>query len=225
MKPTRLKGQLMVWKDDRGFGFIKPDDGGQEIFLHITAFNDVNRRPQVGDVIHYQLAVGENGKVRACNAFIEGATSQPAPKSSSSAFAERTRSQTASKSSSFMLEVLLLSLLPVLGAIKFALTTSNPMPLVLYPAMSLLTFVLYADDKSRARNGQWRVSEKTLHLCELTGGWLGAFVAQRRLRHKSSKGSYQVVFWVIVTVHIVFWVDWLFLGGTLISLILSSPGK
>lgn len=124
-----------------------------------------------------------------------------------------------------MLEVLLLSLLPLLGAINFALTTSNPIPLVLYPAMSLLTFVLYADDKSRARNGQWRVPEKTLHLCELAGGWLGAFVAQRRLYHKSSKSSYQVVFWVIVTVHIVFWVDWLFLGGTLISLILSSPGK
>lgn len=215
MKPTRHKGQLIVWKDDRGFGFIKADDGGQEIFLHITAFNDVNRRPQVSDVIHYQLAVGENGKVRAYNALIEGATSQPAPKSSSSAFAQRTRTQTASKSSSFMLEVLLLSLLPVLGAIKFALTTSNPMPLVLYPAMSLLTFVLYADDKSRARNGQWRVPEKTLHLCELTGGWLGAFVAQRRLYHKSSKSSYQVVFWLIVIIHTGFWVAWLCLGEML----------
>jgi uncharacterized membrane protein YsdA (DUF1294 family)/cold shock CspA family protein len=225
MKPTRRKGQLMVRKDDRGFGFIKPDEGGQEVFVHITAFKDVNRRPQVGDVIHYQLAVGENGKVRACNAFIEGATSQPSPKPSSSAFAERTRSQTASKSSSFILEVLLLSILPLLGAINFALTTSNLIPLVLYPGMSLLTFVLYAHDKSRARNGQWRVPEKTLHLCELAGGWLGAFVAQRRLYHKSSKGSYQVVFWVIVTVHIVFWVDWLFLGGMLMSQILSSPGK
>lgn len=221
MKPAMRKGELTVWKDDRGFGFIKPDDGGLEVFLHITAFKDVNRRPQVGDVIHYQLAVGKNGKVRACNAFIEEATSQPAPKSLSSAFAARTTSQTASKSSSFMLEVLFLSILPVVGAIKLALTTSNPIPLVLYPVMSLLTFALYADDKSRARKGQWRLPEKTLHLCELLGGWLGAFVAQRRLRHKSSKGSYQVVFWVIVAVHIVFWLDWLLLGGTLMSLILK----
>jgi uncharacterized membrane protein YsdA (DUF1294 family) len=120
------------------------------------------------------------------------------------------------------LEVLFLSLVPLLGAINFAWTTSNPIPLVIYPAMSMLTFVLYANDKSRARNGQWRVPEKTLHLCELTGGWLGAFVAQRRLHHKSSKGSYQVVFWVIVTAHIVIWVDWLFLGGTLMSQILRK---
>ncbi|HBL13443.1 MAG TPA: DUF1294 domain-containing protein, partial [Cyanobacteria bacterium UBA11162] len=40
------------------------------------------------------------------------------------------------------------------------------------------------------------------------------------LRHKSSKGSYQAVFWVIVIVHTAFWVDWLFLGRTLISLLL-----
>jgi uncharacterized membrane protein YsdA (DUF1294 family)/cold shock CspA family protein len=220
MKPTRRKGQLTVWKDDRGFGFIKPDDGGQDVFMHITEFKDVNRRPQVGDVIQYQLVVGKNGKVRACNAFIEGAAFQPASKSSSSTFVEKTTSQSASKSFSLMLEVLLLSLLPLVGAINLALTTSNPIALVLYPAMSLLTFALYAEDKSRARNGRWRVSENALHLCELTGGWLGAFVAQRRLRHKSSKASYQAVFWVIVTVHMVFWVDWLFLGGMLMNLIL-----
>ena len=221
MKPVIRKGKLTVWKDDRGFGFIKPSDGGQDVFLHISALKKANRRPQVGDVIQYQLTDDKNGKICACNAFIEEATSQSAPKSSSSAFAERTTSQTRSKFSSFILEVLFLSLLPVVGAINFALTTSNPLPLVLYPAMSLLTFALYADDKSRARKGQWRLPEKTLHLCELTGGWLGAFVAQRRLRHKSSKGSYQVVFWVIVAVHMVFWVDWLLLGGTLMSLILK----
>lgn len=92
MTPTIRKGQLMAWKDDRGFGFIKPDDGSPDVFLHITAFKDVNRRPQVGDVISYQLAVGENGKVRACNAFIKEATSQsqPLPKPVSSTFAQRT---------------------------------------------------------------------------------------------------------------------------------------
>ena len=220
MKPSRHKGQLRVWKDDRGFGFIKPEDGGQEVFLHITAFKDVNRRPQVGDVINYELAVGKQGKVCASNALIEESKSQSAPNYSFNAFAERTTSQTLTKSSSLGLEVLLLSLLPLVGAINFALTTSNPIPLVLYPAMSLLTFTLYADDKSRAKNGKWRVPEKTLHLCELTGGYLGGFVAQRTLRHKSSKGSYQAVFWVIVIVHTAFWVDWLFLGRTLISLLL-----
>ena len=33
---------------------------------------------------------------------------------------------------------------------------------------------------------------------ELLGGWPAAFLAQRRLRHKCSKSSYQFVFWLIV---------------------------
>jgi uncharacterized membrane protein YsdA (DUF1294 family) len=37
-----------------------------------------------------------------------------------------------------------------------------------------------------------------LHLLDLLGGWPGGFLAQRRLRHKCSKGSFQFVFWLIV---------------------------
>lgn len=173
------KGKLTVWKDDRGFGFIKPSDGGRDVFLHITALKKANRRPQVGDVIQYQLTVDKQGKVCAFNAIIE-----KVPSLSEMIF------------QSLVLKVLLLSLFPFWGAISFAVTTSNPIPLILYPATSILTFILYADDKSRAIKGQWRTREATLHLCELIGGWLGAFIAQQKLRHKSSKVSYQIVFWV-----------------------------
>jgi uncharacterized membrane protein YsdA (DUF1294 family) len=71
--------------------------------------------------------------------------------------------------------------------------------------MSLLTFMLYVGDKAQAQQGGWRVPEATLHFCELLGGWIGAFIAQRTLRHKSSKDSYQAVFWGIVMVHCMFW--------------------
>jgi len=81
--------------------------------------------------------------------------------------------------------------------------------------MSLVTYALYADDKSRAKRKDWRTSEQKLHLCELAGGWLGGFIAQRILRHKGQKESYQVTFWAIVIIHYVVWLFWLFLGGTL----------
>ena len=31
------EGTLKMWNSGRGFGFIKPDDGGPEVFVHITA--------------------------------------------------------------------------------------------------------------------------------------------------------------------------------------------
>jgi uncharacterized membrane protein YsdA (DUF1294 family) len=64
--------------------------------------------------------------------------------------------------------------------------------------LSALTYWAYAVDKRRAEEREWRLPEARLHLLELLGGWPGAFLAQRRLRHKCSKGSYQVVFWMIV---------------------------
>ena len=64
--------------------------------------------------------------------------------------------------------------------------------------VSGVTYWVYAVDKRRAQDSAWRVAEARLHLLELLGGWPGAFVAQRRLRHKCSKVSYQSVFWLIV---------------------------
>ena len=67
-----------------------------------------------------------------------------------------------------------------------------------YAAMSAITFVVFGFDKLAAWRGKRRVPEKTLHLLSFLGGWPGALLAQRRLRHKCSKGSYQFVFWLIV---------------------------
>ena len=67
-----IKGVLKTWKEDRGFGFIKPDDGGKDIFIHISALKAVSRRPTTGDVIYYQIAKDNRGKYKAINAQIEG---------------------------------------------------------------------------------------------------------------------------------------------------------
>ena len=64
-----------------------------------------------------------------------------------------------------------------------------------------LTYGMYAYDKRRAQAGEWRVPEVTLHLLEITGGWPAAFLAQRWLRHKTSKRSYQFMFWLIVLLY------------------------
>ncbi len=214
MKPGLQKGQLVRWKDDRGFGFIQPADGSKEVFLHISELKDASRRPEVGDTVYYYIAPDKGGKVRASNAFIQDTSKNAVSKAPSDSNKPVYKTRSLSRFTIF--KTMLVSSVPLLGAVHFALTTSNPLPLILYTVMSLLTFRLYADDKSRAKRGAWRTSENTLHLFELTGGWMGGFIAQQILRHKSSKSSYQAVFWTIVVIHYMLWLGWLLFGKSLL---------
>ncbi|MDP2138661.1 MAG: DUF1294 domain-containing protein [Candidatus Didemnitutus sp.] len=81
-------------------------------------------------------------------------------------------------------------------------------PLIGAVAISLFTFMAYAADKARAKSAEWRVPELTLHGLELIGGWPGAYLAQWVFRHKSSKFSYQLVFWLIVGLHQLVTIDY-----------------
>jgi uncharacterized membrane protein YsdA (DUF1294 family) len=76
---------------------------------------------------------------------------------------------------------------------------------IVYISMSLVAAAVYAVDKRRAIRGAWRISEATLHLVELLGGWPGALVAQQVLRHKRQKRGYMLIFWFIVATHAVAW--------------------
>ncbi len=73
--------------------------------------------------------------------------------------------------------------------------------LAIYFAMSVCTFFFYAVDKSAATKDRWRTSENTLHGLALFGGWPGAMIAQQSLRHKSTKKTFQMIFWMTVAVN------------------------
>ncbi len=68
--------------------------------------------------------------------------------------------------------------------------------------ISLLSYAMYAADKRAAQQGRRRVPERTLHLFALLGGWPGALLAQRRLRHKTAKPRFLIVFWLTVLGHV-----------------------
>lgn len=74
-----------------------------------------------------------------------------------------------------------------------------------YAAISLVTFGVFALDKWMAKGEGRRVPEKLLHILEAIGGWPGAFVAMRTVRHKSRKKSFLLIFWLIVSAHIAGW--------------------
>jgi uncharacterized membrane protein YsdA (DUF1294 family) len=78
--------------------------------------------------------------------------------------------------------------------------------LAIYAAMSVLTLAAYGWDKRCAARGRRRVRERTLHACELLGGWPGALVGQQLFRHKRRKWAFLLVTAAIVLVHIAAWV-------------------
>lgn len=106
-----------------------------------------------------------------------------------------------------ILGVLLIA--PVFAAVRLGQRQGIWLVAIWYALASALTWFLYWDDKRRARSGAWRTPESSLHLLELVGGWPGAFLAQRQLRHKVSKPGFQLIFWSIVAVHQFVAVDYL----------------
>jgi cold shock CspA family protein len=63
----RSEGTLSKWNDDRGFGFIAPTQGGQEVFVHISMFPKDGARPTLGERLTFQLETDNNGRLRAKN--------------------------------------------------------------------------------------------------------------------------------------------------------------
>lgn len=53
-------GRIKTYIEDRGFGFIKPDDGGDDIFFHISNVQDIEL-PEQGLAVQYQVAEGRKG--------------------------------------------------------------------------------------------------------------------------------------------------------------------
>lgn len=188
----RFEGTIKSWNDDRGFGFIEPAQGGQEIFVHIKAFRSLRGRPQANQRVTFQVKVGPQGKKRALDVELVQAI-RPAPPR----IQKKESPAQWGTASLFAIPAFLVLLLMghVLG---------HPPRWIMwaYPAASAITFLAYAIDKSAAKRGAWRTSENTLHLLSLAGGWPGALVAQQVLRHKSSKVEFRSVFWVTVVMNV-----------------------
>lgn len=186
----RFEGTLTSWNDDRGFGQIESSQGGEPIFVHISAWPRGSNRPQLGQLVTFAVEVGPKGK-RAKNVQPLRVRHQPRR----SARAGRAQWGTAT-----------LFVIPAFLAVYVVVAAVWRLPLWvagLYVGLSAAAFIVYAADKSAASNGGWRTPESTLHLLALSGGWPGALLAQQVLRHKSTKQPFRKVFWVTALLNVI----------------------
>ena len=208
----RYQGSLQQWNDERGFGWIAPDSGGEKIFVHISAFTprpSAEQRPRDG--LRVEFGVGmDKGKKRA----EQVAWRLPAARSPQARPSAQPQRRTASvngsqsarqdggwhASSRFSYGSLLIWVAVMLACIsKWAIAGWI---VIAYLVLSVVTFMVYWQDKWAAQKGHWRTPEKTLQLLALAGGWPGAVLAQQWLRHKSSKTSFQLQFWFMVLLNV-----------------------
>ena len=73
--------------------------------------------------------------------------------------------------------------------------------LIAYLIGSSVAYLAYVFDKAAALKGQCRTPESTLHLFSLVGGWPGAMLAQRTLRHKTQRQSFQWTYWATIVLN------------------------
>lgn len=64
-------GTVKWFNSTKGYGFIQPDDGSQDAFVHISAVERAGLRSlNEGQKVSYELRAGQNGKKSAENLVI-----------------------------------------------------------------------------------------------------------------------------------------------------------
>jgi len=188
----RHQGKLTTWKEEKGFGFITPRNGGEPVFVHIKAFLNRARRPVASEDVTYKLTVDAKGRARADKV----------------AYADDGFGTTGSLNRG----TISVALVGLFIGVLLVLVHVGKLPLQIlyvYAGLSVIAVAAYGLDKSAAVSGHRRIKETTLHLFGLVGGWPGALLAQNLFRHKSRKISFQIEFWITVVLNcgVLWWIS------------------
>lgn len=175
------QGKIARWEDEKGFGFIDPASGGKQIFVHIKALPRGMRRPEIGAGVSYVESKDAMGRSKAEDVRLLDEK-----------FAFGPASKAFVLSASFLLVLAVITMRGILPLHFFLFSI----------CLSIITFLVYAMDKSSARKDGQRTPEKMLHMLALLGGWPGALYAQQLLRHKSVKQPFRSIFWITVALNI-----------------------
>lgn len=187
------QGRIENWNDARGFGYVRPEGGGERAFVHMSACRLQGRRPDDGLVVRYRTTTDGRGRLSAADVRLVG----PSARTRKAILRTPARQRSQMQRFRFLLGLLVLTALGTAAYLRL-------LPLWLSGGMlglSALAFLQYGWDKIQARAGRWRTPESTLQLTALAGGWPGALLAQALLHHKSSKRPFQWTFCACVAIN------------------------
>ncbi|MGA8010752.1 MAG: DUF1294 domain-containing protein [Thiomonas sp.] len=187
----QFEGCLRQWNAEKGYGFITPDRGDHDIFIHIKAFAPNSGIPRVGQRLRFSVEVDAQGRRRAVQVLGVG-ENRPERR-------RAPRQPTQQRNAGLLL---LIPAFVVLCSVLSLLWTPPKHYIPFYLIASAVCFLAYAIDKAAAMNQSWRTAESTLHVLSLIGGWPGALLAQQAFRHKTVKPEFRTVFWATVILNV-----------------------
>lgn len=185
----QVKGRITEWNDVRGFGFVSALDGGERVFVHVSAFPSASRRPTEGEFVSYTLVTDERG--RLCAREVTYAVRH----------AKRSVLRTQASNSQLIASCVAAAFFGVVALLTIFGRLWWPV-LCVYIVMSMAAFYAYKHDKEAVQVDAWRTSEQKLIVLGLIGGWPGALVARHRFRHKTKKVAFRVEYWLSVVLNI-----------------------
>ena len=202
----RDQGRLVEWFDEKGYGFIQPNDSQKDrVFLHIKDFARPGPRPIIGCALEYVPFADGKGRFRAYQVrYVSHKSANEGYKHRNTDRRKKSVHLSVHKNGhkkSPFLKYLSLSYLPLL-AICTLLGYLDIGILVLVLMVNCLTFILYFIDKVKAVQQKWRIQEKTLHILAVLGGWPTAFLAQEKFRHKTQKQTFRDTYFITIVVNI-----------------------
>ena len=193
----RDQGRLVEWFDDKGYGFIQPNDTNKgRVFLHIKDLTKQGPRPIVGCALDYKVILDERGRYRAQQVqYMKAAQA-------ASSFAKKTNNIVGMPKKIQPMQILCIGYILLLAGLS-VLGWLSGLIVLFISIMNVMSYWFYAQDKEAAQLGNRRVPENTLHILSFLGGWPAAWLAQEKLRHKTQKQPFRQIYFCTIGLNLI----------------------
>jgi uncharacterized membrane protein YsdA (DUF1294 family)/cold shock CspA family protein len=213
------EGIIKSWEVDEGVGLIQPSGGGKDIVIQFSDLKNSHYQPKQGDTICFKVIAEEDGKIKAYDAFIYAPEKSQLQPRNKPVIKKKLHKSKPKGNQFWAFCKYFIASLPFIFSVDLIIQKMIILPFFVYAIMSLLTFFVYAIDETKAHKRKWRTPDNIFHWLAFLGGWPGALITQHVIRHKNRERSFQLILWLIVIVHLFVWMDIVFNGSGILSLL------
>lgn len=172
-----MQGKIVNYNIEKGYGFIASKAYKENIFVHVSEIRNATKLSR-GQRVEFK--VKETQKGLSAISVVAG-----------------------SKQQSPYVIFSLISAIITIGFFAYFYLYVPIEPIIGYLiAINITTFLLYGYDKFISDGEKLRVPEYNLHALALLGGSPAGLLSQKFFRHKTVKGSFQLIYWLIVLVQV-----------------------